>query len=353
MSRDEVQAIIDEADENGDGKLDYAEFAHMLLNTSEECVRAAKQKASQTSKAASSVRRKSSTSKQRGSVSRRSFDRQRQREDIRMQLFSQSQANAYLREEKSVTESPTPSTARQSISPPPQSHLPPLVAAAITDPENPQPTVVKTEPNQTDTPQPEAPANQEDVESKSKPTEEVVNSLPNPLELKASSLTKLPPLKGAPLPPLLPPIGTITQPNETEDTRSDDAKPSAEEKASLEQPKVSSISGTEPESDQSPNTANATPVNSDKEVSVTNGDKDKPPEDTNADSAKEQSVAAKETEGTDKERQTDHLQNAGGEETTRETVLPVSVVSLPPNKPKNIEVSCIEIAHDTDYLPSY
>jgi hypothetical protein len=45
MSHDEVQAIIDEADKNGDGKLDYAEFCHMLLNTSEQCVQASRQKA--------------------------------------------------------------------------------------------------------------------------------------------------------------------------------------------------------------------------------------------------------------------------------------------------------------------
>ena len=45
MTHDEVQAIIDEADKNGDGKLDYAEFCHMLLNTSEQCVQASRQKA--------------------------------------------------------------------------------------------------------------------------------------------------------------------------------------------------------------------------------------------------------------------------------------------------------------------
>ena len=45
MTHDEVQAIINEADKNGDGKLDYAEFCHMLLNTSEQCVQASRQKA--------------------------------------------------------------------------------------------------------------------------------------------------------------------------------------------------------------------------------------------------------------------------------------------------------------------
>ena len=45
MTHDEVQAIIDEADKNGDGKLDYAEFCHMLLTTSEQCVQASTLKA--------------------------------------------------------------------------------------------------------------------------------------------------------------------------------------------------------------------------------------------------------------------------------------------------------------------
>ena len=48
MTHDEVQAIIEEADENGDGKLDYAEFCHMLINTSEECIKASCIKSSTT-----------------------------------------------------------------------------------------------------------------------------------------------------------------------------------------------------------------------------------------------------------------------------------------------------------------
>ena len=98
MSRDEVQAIIDEADENGDGKLDYAEFCHMLLNTSEETIQAAKQKAiGQTRQTGltGSGRQKGSTNKHRSSKSLRdhtrkdSFDRQKQREDIHSKLFPQ------------------------------------------------------------------------------------------------------------------------------------------------------------------------------------------------------------------------------------------------------------------------
>ena len=40
MSHEEVQLIIDEADENGDGRLDYAEFSRMILNLASECVQA-------------------------------------------------------------------------------------------------------------------------------------------------------------------------------------------------------------------------------------------------------------------------------------------------------------------------
>ena len=40
MSHEEVQLIIDEADENGDGRLDYAEFSRMILNLAGECVQA-------------------------------------------------------------------------------------------------------------------------------------------------------------------------------------------------------------------------------------------------------------------------------------------------------------------------
>ncbi|KAK7492908.1 hypothetical protein BaRGS_00015855 [Batillaria attramentaria] len=37
MSRQEVKAMIDEVDENKDGKLDYREFCHMFISTAEEC----------------------------------------------------------------------------------------------------------------------------------------------------------------------------------------------------------------------------------------------------------------------------------------------------------------------------
>ncbi len=46
MSYDEVQSIIDEADSNRDGRLDYEEFCQMLLSTAEDCTKASKLKAS-------------------------------------------------------------------------------------------------------------------------------------------------------------------------------------------------------------------------------------------------------------------------------------------------------------------
>lgn len=47
MSSSEVQAIIAEADLNGDGKLDYSEFCLMLNSTSNECIQANYMKSSQ------------------------------------------------------------------------------------------------------------------------------------------------------------------------------------------------------------------------------------------------------------------------------------------------------------------
>lgn len=47
MTTEEVQAIIDEVDENKDGKLDYKEFSKMLLNTQTECQELAKKRLDQ------------------------------------------------------------------------------------------------------------------------------------------------------------------------------------------------------------------------------------------------------------------------------------------------------------------
>ena len=99
MTHDEVQAIIDEADKNGDGKLDYAEFCHMLLNTSEQCVQASKLKA-QTMvhihvpprvPSSKLPRERSRESKHRSSTHRGGRGgyerRERRREEIRSQLY--------------------------------------------------------------------------------------------------------------------------------------------------------------------------------------------------------------------------------------------------------------------------
>ena len=103
MSHDEVQAIIDEADSNGDRKLDYAEFCHMLLNTSEQCIHASKMKAERTGHTSQSGLSKSKARSgqvfpqhHRGSKSRSSARREdgldrreRRREEIRSQLYPQ------------------------------------------------------------------------------------------------------------------------------------------------------------------------------------------------------------------------------------------------------------------------
>lgn len=86
MTTNEVQAIIAEADLNGDGKLDYAEFCHMLSNTANQCVRANHQKWAQTLE----------HWPPRSQVSRRrSLERRDQhRDEIRKHLYS-AESNKY------------------------------------------------------------------------------------------------------------------------------------------------------------------------------------------------------------------------------------------------------------------
>ena len=106
MTHDEVQAIIDEADKNGDGKLDYAEFCHMLLNTSEQCLQATKLKAktrTPTRHSSSSKLRseqvKSKEGKHRSSSHRGGGHfarRERRREEIRSQLYPDQWRETHL-----------------------------------------------------------------------------------------------------------------------------------------------------------------------------------------------------------------------------------------------------------------
>ena len=108
MSHDEVQAIIDEADQNQDGKLDYAEFCHLLQNTVEECIRASQLRASRlleeterksvtslTSQTSLTQRHRSGRPQRRGTFERR----ERRREEIRLQLYS---SEDQLRKESSL-----------------------------------------------------------------------------------------------------------------------------------------------------------------------------------------------------------------------------------------------------------
>jgi len=91
MSHDEVQAIIDEADQNGDGKLDYTEFCNLLFDTAEECVRTSQLRASRMleklerkSLSSQAQRHRSDRPQRRGVFERR----EKRREEIRMQLYS-------------------------------------------------------------------------------------------------------------------------------------------------------------------------------------------------------------------------------------------------------------------------
>ena len=85
MSASDIQAIVAEADQNGDGKLDYAEFCHMLLNTSEECIQASYRKAMQDRELKRPGKFQSDNINPRRMSSER---RERHREEIRMHLYS-------------------------------------------------------------------------------------------------------------------------------------------------------------------------------------------------------------------------------------------------------------------------
>ena len=87
MSVEEVQAVIAEVDKNGDGRLDYAEFCHLLLNTADDCIAAAKQKAVLKDSGGvigDSMRKPQSSRERRENLERR----ERRREEIRKQLYS-------------------------------------------------------------------------------------------------------------------------------------------------------------------------------------------------------------------------------------------------------------------------
>ena len=85
MTANEVQAIITEADLNGDGKLDYAEFCHMLSSTSEQCVHANSKKVLQARQHHSNKFKSPSTR----DVRRKGVERREQRrEEIRRHLYS-------------------------------------------------------------------------------------------------------------------------------------------------------------------------------------------------------------------------------------------------------------------------
>ena len=389
MSHDEVQAIIDEADQNGDGKLDYAEFSHMLLNTSEECISAAKQKAGG---ASSSSHHKWSSSKHKsshhGSPQRSSFDRQRQREDIRAQLFPQgsSLSNGYHPQDKrALPPDPPLLPARVSGSISPQhSQLPSLATPTTQEPilttrtgnlqdsllvattAEPTPVTGQTEhapqvENQANTTEQRITSGETSAVQNGGPTKDL-SSLPDPLELRANSLTKLPPLKKTPLPPLVPlsvgatgselpkistdppkenleaiPQDTESKPSEQHASSSPAREQSSEQPASSNEPESGThVTSTVPPTSTEDSGEQSTQAgDSSTQLSQAEGSSETPP--TNP--PQKERVDG----GRDSDRQTDHLENGrGGEEVKKkETAPPSCVFSPPPKKPKNIQVSYV------------
>jgi hypothetical protein len=86
MTTNEVQAVIAEADLNGDGKLDYAEFCHMLSNTASQCVQANHRKWSQSLEPVQQLTKSKHWSPQ--SQATKKMNQGRGREKTRMYLTS-------------------------------------------------------------------------------------------------------------------------------------------------------------------------------------------------------------------------------------------------------------------------
>ena len=151
MSHDEVQAIIDEADQNQDGKLDYAEFCHLLLNTVEECIRASQLRASRlleetekksvtslTSQTSLTQRHRSGRPQRKGTFERR----ERRREEIRMQLYS---SEDQLKKESSLLARRYPKVPEggENLEPPDEASL--LQQHRVLKPSKPVPEVEKAQ----------------------------------------------------------------------------------------------------------------------------------------------------------------------------------------------------------------
>ena len=128
MTREEAQDIIDEADRNGDGKLDYAEFCHMIVTVSEDCLKATQIRADkvlrQTPDARSS-RIGRSSSKASGRSQKVIERSERKRVEFREQLFPLNTLDLSSQTSVSVS-SYTSSPYTSSNAPylyPPHSHL--------------------------------------------------------------------------------------------------------------------------------------------------------------------------------------------------------------------------------------
>ena len=85
MSMGEVEAILAEVDRNNDGRLDYAEFCHMLLNTADDCMAVARQSFSRRTSASDQCHQ---TSPETTRQKRRSDSRKSRREEIKTKLHT-------------------------------------------------------------------------------------------------------------------------------------------------------------------------------------------------------------------------------------------------------------------------
>ncbi|XP_065906112.1 EF-hand calcium-binding domain-containing protein 7-like isoform X2 [Dysidea avara] len=99
LTHEEVQAIIDEADYNKDGKLDYAEFCHILLSTATECQSLSNKKASKTLNKTvhtSSSKKTTSIPNTNGVLTSSQIDRSLPPQDDRISLSSKTRVQQQL-----------------------------------------------------------------------------------------------------------------------------------------------------------------------------------------------------------------------------------------------------------------
>lgn len=396
MTYAEVQAIIDEADSNRDGRLDYKEFCDMLLTTADDCARASKLKASkvlgkkssigsrgtrqagqgrsQTSITGTERRQKAGERAQRTEV----YDwRERRREEIRSQLHSSSEGQLTGRRGGEGGRQAFSETALSDHNPMPSSPKlpdPVPVRQVLQDGEtglvNGEPkslTSLESEPEQ-DRPSTADPKPKEQPDGPA-PSQ----TLRDPFDItrETPSRPKLPPLtsKGT-LPPILPPVAHPTSQEDAglpagkreEESFAEEVAEELEEEEEEEKEEDGSLTVQEAQFTTPAASVAESPLSdshsagglNETTAAAANGQlppkKDPPPgeprpkEATEEPSASSQEVRREEEEeGT---RQTDHLparespagseEGGGGESMVGP---PSSVVPASPKRPANLEVS--------------